>query len=227
MADTLSELLDELADASYGSPVTAEYEGVTYRAKIEPDEDSSIFDDGDWYGSLTWVTHNTWTGQADPRPSDYDGAARKLQTRGGDPIWWQPPADLDAENIEAMRTTILDIMEDGYSGLILERCEGTDHYGAPIVRDSVSLWGMAGYDREGLAFVIADLFGEVYPLGSEMYEGMRAYREPDAMRIAPYSAPSSPPGSSESNAWADRMRAWYAGWDHAAHVAATTALASA
>ena len=163
MAETLTELFDELADASYGAPATAEYNGVTYRAKIEPDEDTSIFDDGDWYGNLAWVIADRWTGHAEPRPTGFDGRARKLQTRGGDPIWWQPPADVPADSLDAMASNILEILEYGYHGLILERCEGTDHYGDPIVRDSASLWGMAGYEREGLAFVIADLFGEVKP----------------------------------------------------------------
>jgi hypothetical protein len=165
MADTLEELAKELASCEYGAPTLAEYNGMTFRAKFEIDEDSSIFDDGDWYGALAWVKTERWSGRPSPRPDGFDGAALKLQTRGGDPIWWQPPADIvkDPENVAAMRSTILDILEYGYHGIVLERCDGTDAYGRPIVVAFTSLWGMAGYDDDGHAFVIADMLGEVMP----------------------------------------------------------------
>lgn len=38
-------------------------------------------------------------------------------------------------------------------------------------------------------------------------------RQAGARRIPPYPAPDTPPGSPESTSWANRCRAWTAGWD--------------
>lgn len=163
MAETLQELAQELSTCEYGAPTLAEFAGMTFRATWEIDYDMSIFDDGDWYGALAWVKTERWGGRDENRPDGFDGAARKLQTRGGDPVWWQPPADVPADKLNDMASTILDILEYGYRGIVVERCEGVDHYGRPIVVDATSLWGLAGCDSEGHAFIIADMIHEVYP----------------------------------------------------------------
>jgi hypothetical protein len=57
--------------------------------------------------------------------------------------------------------------------------------------------------------------------------GREAYAVPGARRVAPYAPPpGAMPGSPESAAWADLLRAWYRGWDGAATDAANATLAS-
>ena len=140
-------------------------DGRTLRLKVEPDDDSSIMDEqgeGVWCGRLAWVNRDRWTGHDAPRPDGFDGRARKLQRNSGDPIWWQPPEDLDADNIVAMSKTLLDLLEYGYCGVIVELCDGEDAYHRPIVVKTASLWGIEPFpDKDYLAEVVRELVEEV------------------------------------------------------------------
>ena len=161
---TLRDLAAELADAEYGAPTTAEYEGATYRAKVEPDEDTSVFDNGDWAGEFAWVKTDRWTGRDETRPAGFDGAARKLSVgRSADRIWWQPPACVPADKLDGFASTIVDLIEYGYVTVIVERLDGTDAYGAPVVVDFASLGGIDSLGNGYGAVVIEDLLGEVLP----------------------------------------------------------------
>ena len=46
-------------------------------------------------------------------------------------------------------------------GVVLELCEGEDHCGAPIVRDSASLWGIDSLEDGYLLTVVGELWGEL------------------------------------------------------------------
>lgn len=158
----MKALVEALAEAVYGSDATVEADGQTYRARIVPDADHSIFDDGDWFGRLQWVGTDRDTGRPAPRPDGFDGRARKLQSGRGDPIWWQPPADVADDDLGTLGRTILDLLEFGYVGVIVERLDGTDAYGQPIVSAVASLWGIGGLDDEAeVAEVIGDLLTEL------------------------------------------------------------------
>jgi hypothetical protein len=157
----MKALAEALAEATYGSDVTVEHNGRTYRARVEADTEHSIFDDGDWMGILQWATVDRDTGRPSPRPAGFDGRARKLQSGRGDPIWWQPPADVADDDIRSLGRTILDLLENGYVGVIVERLDGTDAYGRPIVTAVASLWGIGGLDEAYAADVIGDLLTEL------------------------------------------------------------------
>ena len=157
----MSDLAEALAEAIYGSDATVEHNGQTFRVCVEPDTDHSLFDDGDWYGTLQWVTVDRDTGRPSPRPTGFDGRARKLQSGSGDAVWWQPPADVADDDIPALGRTIVDLLEFGYVGVIVEQLDGTDAYGVPIVVATASLWGIGGLDDESAVDIISDLLTEL------------------------------------------------------------------
>lgn len=133
-------------------------EGRTLRLRIVPDESWSIFDDGDWYGKLAWVDDRR--DYRPQRPQGFTGNAEILGIgRGNDRVWWEPPADVPrtAENFDALRRSIIDAMEEGAVGVILEVLEGEDAYGRPIVREADSLWGVVGHDHDYLREIVQDL----------------------------------------------------------------------
>lgn len=75
-------------EMSYNGPVSVYVEGVgTYTLRIESDEEATLWDgnSGD-YGSFEWDSRDG------RRPSGFDGASRKFDSRGG-PVWWQPPVE--------------------------------------------------------------------------------------------------------------------------------------
>lgn len=152
---------------------TIEYEGQTYRFRTEPDDMPAIswgkngigeFDSWEC-GTFAWAQRRD-TGT---RPYQFTGLARKLQSNGGDPIWWQPPTDMESatkggfadvatwqSSLDSMARTILSILEYGYIGVIVDRI---DDEGGEL--DTASLWGIEpdsyGYHSQ----VAMDLVGEL------------------------------------------------------------------
>lgn len=123
----------------------------------------TVFDDGDWYGSLAWVEPSRETIHARPRLDGFDGAAEKIHTRDG-AIWWQPPEDArrDPALRKALRGPLVDLIEYGYCGFIVELLEGEDAYHRPIVRESASLWGVEAFPTdEYRAEIVGELIDEV------------------------------------------------------------------
>ncbi len=123
-------------------------DGRTIRLKIEPDQDYSINDyDGDGRISDAFSynrDHHT------SRPSDFNGAAVKLQVDRGYYVWWQPPGpDIIGptpwthEQFEKERARIQDLASFGFVGLILELCDATrDAYNNLTPRATASLWSI-------------------------------------------------------------------------------------
>lgn len=121
-------------------------DGIGYRCHLEPDECGSIDDLGDFYGAIAWEEYDPHGifSRTKPRPKGFNGAAEKLRIgRGADVAWWQPPPDAvrDRELRDILRRDLCDLLEYGYSGVVVERCIGRDAYGAPIVDAVQSLWG--------------------------------------------------------------------------------------
>lgn len=115
-------LHDAVYDALNRSPNPSEFvyfeDGSRCRVKIVIDEHSSLEDDGDWFGSLHWPN-----GGDSGRPSQCDGSAMKLRTRGGF-VWWMPPKDIkgDVEAVEQLRNTVAGYFLEQwyYVGIVLE-----------------------------------------------------------------------------------------------------------
>ena len=134
-------------------------DGRTLRLRIEVDQDASV-EDADCYGMIGWSTTDPDTGYQ-CRPSNMNGSAEILRRDFRASLWWQPPADIEQDSRSELRNLAADLCEYGFKGVILELCEGEDHYGAPIVRDSASLWGLDSLENGFLLTVVGELWGEL------------------------------------------------------------------
>jgi len=106
-----------------------DHNGRTWEMTLESDECSSIMDgdDGDWFGQLEWVDDRN---DYPRRPHGFNGRARKLgPNQGHEAVWWQPPADVADDQLNAMAATISDILSFGYVGVVVT----CDHYTASIL----------------------------------------------------------------------------------------------
>lgn len=131
-----------------------EMDGRVWTLKFQPD-DASIMDgdDGDWFGELAWDGPRNAYGWP-TRPAGMDGRARKIHAaRGGDAIWWQPPADVtDAEMLRTMVRQIRDILEYGYTVVVLETSDGR----------IAALGGVEPFaDQDYMAMIVGDLAWEI------------------------------------------------------------------
>jgi hypothetical protein len=171
--DPRDELIDALADdigSTYGAPNTHKVGSVLWRATLEPDELSwseNLRDHGDVWGDTAYPDHrpNDY-GYRDARPEGFDGNAEILRVGRNDPIWWQPPADVPrtSPHFAELRRQVSDLLEYGFQVITVERCEGTDAYGRPIVVAAASLGGIEPYaDGAYLRELIGDLVDEVAP----------------------------------------------------------------
>ena len=143
------------------------------RLRILPDCDHNIVDEagpGVWCGLLEWDTADRYGCYPyGRRPDGFDGLARVIDRDHGRRLWWQPPASdiigpvpWDAETMRTEEARIRDLYNYGFVGIVLELCEGADHYGRAIVKDAASLWGVE-WDVSGpyLAEIVAELCGEM------------------------------------------------------------------
>lgn len=141
-------------------------DGRSVRLLIQPDESTTIGEDGDgyWYGKLESLGRSWRWGEHPPqRPDGFDGRARKLRSHHGDTFWWQPPDDVtDPDALHELRGQLVDILDHGYIGIVLELLDGMDAYSQPIVRQVASLWGVEPFpSREYVASVVQDLWREL------------------------------------------------------------------
>jgi hypothetical protein len=152
---TIGELLADLTDD--GDTVELP-DGTTFRLRLSPDDLTfSDMETPDGLGTVAWVDDRDGRGE---RPRDFTGNAEKLPIGRGDRVWWEPPRDVPRSHpsFRDMRTTVRDILEFGYTVVILEHCDGTDAYGRAIVRDVASLGGVEpSPTSDYLAEILADL----------------------------------------------------------------------
>jgi hypothetical protein len=160
-ATTLTHPLDSLTDdgATHTLP-----DGRTLRVRILPDHDYTVAGDGDWFGAIEPVTIAPWSGRHDGRPAGFDGAAVIITDHHGDRWWWQAPADVrvNPDSMTAMRACLVDALTYGASVVMLDLCDGTDAFGAPIVRHYVCTGSVLdAHDPVTLRDVLGDLLCEL------------------------------------------------------------------
>ena len=143
--------------------------GDILRCTMMPDMFGTISDDPDVYGEIEAVTRNRDTGEQNPRPANFNGAAEILCLQDGAKVWWQPPIEamgkawFDDENLRSQtRSLVRDILNYGFSVINLELCRGTDAYGKPIVIAYNNLPGVEPFaDNEVIAQYIQDLIPDL------------------------------------------------------------------
>lgn len=129
-----------------------EVQGITFRCRVEHDQDHSVFDDGDWYGELNQGVTRSWQRRPD-RPDHFDGNAECLGVgRSYDRVWWQPPADVKRTDagFAALRRSLLDLLEYGYVGVLVDSDVGEE-----------SLWSIGSMETEYQCEVACDLIDEL------------------------------------------------------------------
>jgi len=135
-------------------------DGRSLRLRIETDPDTTVSDYPDAYGRVAWTTRDPYRYNDAPRPAGFDGKARKMSTQSAS-YWWQPPEDVPADQVDSLASLVRDLVNYGFSAVIVELLDGSDAYGRLIVVDVASLWGIDSLDDGYLATVVADLVDEL------------------------------------------------------------------
>jgi hypothetical protein len=164
--DETRDLADVLSDGlnmTYGAPNLHKVGDVLYRAEMSPDMESfeNLRDYGDVWGDTGWTRDNDY---GSVRPDWATGRAEILNHDHGHSLWWEPPTDVVVGTAEhkGLRRNVRDLLEYGFSVATIERCEGTDGYGRPIVRDVASLAGIEPYSDDAyLTSIVSDLLDEL------------------------------------------------------------------
>lgn len=151
MTTSIAEHVDELArellgqHPCHGAPATVDLDdGRTLRLHVDVDDWPVLDLLGDGFGVFAWARQNH-DGYRAERPSDFDGNAEILQRDYPHVMWWQPPADgpkRGTPEFAHMRRHLMSLLEEGFYVVRVEMLDGTDHYGAPIVRDAEVLGGV-------------------------------------------------------------------------------------
>jgi hypothetical protein len=121
------------------------------------DEDTTL-DDGDCFGTFADVR-----GQV--RPKGFDGAARKVRTRGG-LLWWQPPADLkgDPKNLAKLESRVREYFLEYWTfmGIVVEYESPPCPHCGERKRRSGSLFGVeSDTDPEHITEIVGDLLADI------------------------------------------------------------------
>lgn len=141
LIDSTSDLAIVADDLLRRERVDLDHDGYTLTLHTEPDEHMSIMDEqgeGVWCGRLEYATEDRYSGHY-IRPDWADGGAELLRaTRGYDAIWWRPLDDCLSDRTvrDAVRRTILDLLESGYVGCWVELTTPDAVYA------SNSMWGL-------------------------------------------------------------------------------------
>lgn len=153
--------IDKLSDATYGAPsVVYLSDGRLVRSELVPDQHSEI-SDFDFYGGLKWQRN---VNDHAVRPDGFDGNAEIIEKTWDQSLWWQPPIDVERNTpaYTTLRSLVVDILNYGFWGIVLELCDGEDAYGKPIVKHYASIWGLEPtVSVEDLKFIIQDLWSEI------------------------------------------------------------------
>lgn len=170
--NTTTSLHNEIVDALADDGDTFELpDGRKLRLKVEPDDITfdSLDEMGDCYGATAWVQRSRDFIYDEPRPAGFDGCAEKLHLPSGGRVWWQPDPNggaesryKDPEGFKAFRQQVIDILEYGFRGYIIEVLDGEDAYARPIVREVASIWSVEPFaDRGYVRSLVSDLLAEL------------------------------------------------------------------
>lgn len=134
-------------------------EGYALRLYVKQDEHTSVMED-EFYGKFEWARGG---GSGTLRPKDFDGNAEKLNVNRGDSLWWQPPDEVKRsdEGFVKFKANVLNLLEYGFSGVVLELLHGEDAYNNPIVVQVASLWGIDSLENGYLKEVVHELVEEL------------------------------------------------------------------
>lgn len=173
--DEMREVVEALASdigSTYGAPNTHKLtlpdgREVLFRAEMRPEE-MTFTDVSDWsgdtYGRTAWGKESrTYTGYH-WRPEGFDGNAEVISSDRDARLWWQPPADVarGTEEFRKLRRAVRDLLEFGYSYILVEVCEGADAYGRPIVTDVAGVGLIEPTEDESyLTEMVAELVREL------------------------------------------------------------------
>jgi hypothetical protein len=155
-----TNIQDLAAKLTFDGAETVELgDGSKLRLSFVPDS-SNPFDEVDCYGRVeATARHN------ERRPDGFNGNAEILNGGGYEAIWWQPPADAPRRctpEFASLRTLVLELIEYGYQGVVVEHLQGEDAYHRPIVVDVASLWGVEPSPTSDYLYsIVTDLIAEV------------------------------------------------------------------
>ena len=131
-------------------------DGRTYRLVVTPDMDVSI-NDYDCYGRYDWGIQSGW--QTRP-PEDFDQERTERLAILNDVVFWEPPEGFESwphPAQQALRHQVRDLVSFGFHVVTVERIDGTDAYGKPIVVDFDCIGGVDTIDSQELAYTADDL----------------------------------------------------------------------
>lgn len=123
-------------------------DGVTLRLRIYPDDSASINDYPDVYGRIECAPTSNYgrDGMLMSRPDGFTGNAEKLGVgQSYDRYWWEPSPNgpkRGTPEFAKERQQVLNLLEFGFIGVVLERWERCDHCGTERMTESASLWGI-------------------------------------------------------------------------------------
>lgn len=150
---------EQLVDLANGRTVQMP-NGYVLRAKQEPDMDNEISDFPDSYGLVAPVEYSKYTSEMVDRPESFNEHAEVLRTYRNDPMWWQPPDDIEHDSFvkNALRSTVTDILNYGFINWVVELCRGFDAYDKYIVR-AFMVYGAVEpmLSEEDTVFVLSDI----------------------------------------------------------------------
>lgn len=160
--DTIQDIIAELAADGDECEVGA----WTLRLTIAPDEYADPMEDmgeGEWYGRVEYAKWAPfYRGERYARPEWADGGAELLRPHFTDPMWWRPADDVvrDRELRDRMRRSLLELLEFGYSVVVVEAFRHRDIYGRGCVEAVASLGRVAEWGDD-VADIVGDVVAEV------------------------------------------------------------------
>ena len=132
---------------------------LTAIAEIEPDADSSVYDD-ECYGALEWTRDSSYGAS---RPDACTGRARIVDRDRVSTLWWEPPVDGTDEQVSKLETAVCKLLAYGYHLLIVRLYEQViDSYGAEhrVEVGSRCLGGIDSYEYARSDEAVRDVLHE-------------------------------------------------------------------
>ena len=132
-------------------------DGRTYRLVVTPDDGASI-NDYDCYGRVSMGILSGWANLR--APEDFDQERTERLAILNDVAFWEPPEgfeDWPEPARRALRHHVGNLVSFGFHVVTVERIDGTDAYGKPIVVDFECVCGVDTLDRDELAYTVDGL----------------------------------------------------------------------